>query len=121
MAAKGIFYVFALVKDLEVSKKFYGETLGWDLRTDEGNVAGFAFGSAYLVIHSGATGTPAQHRNGDMHVTVHVEDVNAEHTRLKGLGVEVTDLADWPWGERNFQFSDPDGYLWLYGQATRGA
>jgi hypothetical protein len=30
----------------------YSETLGWKLNTDEKDVAGFAFGSAYLVIHA---------------------------------------------------------------------
>ena len=48
MAIKGIFYVFALVSDMARSKKFYGETLGWKLGTDENDVAGFAFGSGYL-------------------------------------------------------------------------
>ena len=35
MAVKGIFYVFAEVSDLAHSKKFYGETLGWKLNTDD--------------------------------------------------------------------------------------
>ncbi len=52
MAIKGIFYVFALVSDMARSKKFYGEALGWKLGTDENDVAGFAFGSGYLVIHA---------------------------------------------------------------------
>ena len=42
MAATGIFYVFAFVSDLARSKRFYGETLGWTLGTDEADVAGFA-------------------------------------------------------------------------------
>jgi hypothetical protein len=37
MAIKGIFYVFAEVSDLARSKKFYGETQGWKLNTDEKN------------------------------------------------------------------------------------
>ena len=40
MTAKGIFYVFAHVSDLERSKRFYGDTLGWKLGTDEKEVAG---------------------------------------------------------------------------------
>ena len=38
MAAKGVFYVFAFVSDLARSKRFYGETLGWKLSTDEADV-----------------------------------------------------------------------------------
>lgn len=117
MAIKGIFYVFALVSDMARSKKFYGETLGWKLGTDENDVAGFAFGSGYLVIHADRNqGVP--HKPGGMHVELQVDDVDAEHERLKKLGIEVSKLEDHPWGERNFYFSDPDGYTWFYGQAT---
>jgi len=119
MTAKGIFYVFAFVSDLARSKRFYGETLGWKLGTDEADVAGFSVGSGYLVIHTDDRPAEARRYAGGMHVEVQVEDVNAEHARLEKLGVEVGDLHDQPWGERNFFFDDPDGYRWWYGQATR--
>jgi catechol 2,3-dioxygenase-like lactoylglutathione lyase family enzyme len=118
MAIKGIFYVYAEVSDLARSKKFYGETLGWKLNTDEKDVAGFAFGSAYLVIH--AAGTQSPRTGATMYVEVQVDDVNAEHARLKSLGVEIGELHDQHWGERNFSFRDPDGHTWFYGQATHG-
>lgn len=116
MAITGIFYVFAEVSDLARSKKFYSETLGWKLGTDEANVAGFAFGNAYLVIH--ASGNPAPPAGRSLYVEVQVDDVNAEHARLKDLGIKVTDLTDQHWGERNFSFADPDGHTWFYGQST---
>jgi catechol 2,3-dioxygenase-like lactoylglutathione lyase family enzyme len=116
MAIQGIFYVFANVSDLSRSKKFYGETLGWKLNTDEKEVAGFAFGGGYLVIRA-ENGSGA--RAGGMHVEVQVDEVEAEHVRLKELGVDVGELIDQPWGERNFSFRDPDGYTWSYGQPTR--
>jgi len=118
MAIKGIFYVFAEVSDLARSKKFYGQTLGWKLNTDEKDVAGFAFGNAYLVIH--ATGRQAQPTGPSLYVEVQVDDVNAEHERLKGLGVEVSNPSDQHWGERNFSFRDPDGHVWFYGQSMHG-
>ena len=90
MAAKGIFYVFVLVSDMARSKKFYGETLGWKLGTEEGNVAGFSFGNAYLVVHADKDSSPATRRAGGMHVAVLVEDANGEHARLQKLGVEVS-------------------------------
>src|SRR5262245_9648849 len=117
MAIKGIFYVSTFASDLERSKKFYGETLGWTLGTDNGHVAGFAFGAGYLVVHA-ETRPPGERRYaGGMHVEVSVDDAGAEHARLQTLGVAVTPLVDQPWGERNFSFSDPDGYTWSYGQA----
>jgi len=120
MTAKGIFYVFAYVSDLRRSKKVYGEMLGWKLGTDEEGVAGFAFGDGYLVLHSDDRAKDSRRYHGGMHVEVKVEDVDAEHARLRKLGVAVGELRDMPWGERNFFFEDPDGYTRSYGQATRG-
>jgi uncharacterized glyoxalase superfamily protein PhnB len=40
---------------------------------------------------------------------------------IQRLGVEVSELRDQAWGERNFQFVDPDGYPWLYGQTLRSS
>lgn len=116
MAIKGVFYVMAHVSDLTRSKRFYGDILGWTLSTDEAHVAGFAFGSGYLVIADDGRGDVA---GAGLHVEVQVEDVDAEHARMKRLGVAVGDLCDQPWGERNFTFTDPDGHSWAYGQATR--
>lgn len=118
MAINGIFYVFAHVSDLARSKEFYGETLGWKLSTDESDLAGFAFDSGYLVIHAEDRARPSVRYAGGMQVEVRVDDVDAEHARLRRLGVEVGELRDQPWGERNFEFTDPDGYSWSYGQPT---
>jgi catechol 2,3-dioxygenase-like lactoylglutathione lyase family enzyme len=117
MAIQGVFYVFALVSNLERSKKYYGETLGWKLGTDEKEVAGFAFGNGYLVLHGDAS--QAKNSIDRMHVAVLVDDIDAEHARLKKLGVAVGELRNQPWGQRDFEFRDPDNYLWVYGQATR--
>lgn len=119
MGTTGVFYVFALVSDLARSKKFYGETLGWKLGTDEDDVAGFGFGSGYLVIRSDDRRGDARRYAGGMHVEVQVDDVDAGHARLSQLGVQVSELHDQPWGERNFSFADPDGYTWWYGQPKR--
>jgi hypothetical protein len=51
-----------------------------------------------------------------MHVEVLVEGARAEHARLKGLGVEVSELHDQPWGKRSFSFVVPDG---ISGPAVR--
>jgi catechol 2,3-dioxygenase-like lactoylglutathione lyase family enzyme len=117
MAAKGIYYVFAFVSDLERSRKFYGETLGWKLGTNEKEVAGFSFGSGYFIIGFDNRSPEARHYGGGLHVEVQVEDVDAEYARLKNLGVAVGELCDQHWGERNFEFTDPDGYRWSYGQS----
>ncbi len=116
MALEGIFYVYAKVADLERAKEFYGETLGWKLHTDERQVAGFWFGSGYLVagLQSGPSGQ-SPHTAG-MHIAVRVRDIEAEHARLSQRGVGVSAVERRPWGERNFGFTDPDGHLWVYGE-----
>lgn len=117
MGARGIFYIFAFASDMERSKRFYKDALGWELGTDEHGVAGFSFGTGYLVLHE--DNRPAESRKfaGGLHVEVQVDDAAAERTRLKGLGVAVSELRDEPWGERSFSFADPDGYTWSYGEA----
>jgi uncharacterized glyoxalase superfamily protein PhnB len=79
-------------------------------------VAGFWFGSGYLVAGLDLDGAPGAGRAGGMHVSVRVNDIDAEHARLVQRGVDVTPIQQRPWGERNFSFKDPDGYLWEYGQ-----
>jgi catechol 2,3-dioxygenase-like lactoylglutathione lyase family enzyme len=118
--AKGIFYVFALVSDLDRSKAFYRDTIGWQLGTDENRVAGFSFGSGYLVLHADGRGGSHRHYAGGLQVDVQVEDAAAEHSRLAKLGVNVGPLTNQPWGERNFTFTDPDGYVWFVGQQMSG-
>lgn len=121
MKAKGIFYVFALVSDLDRSKKFYRDIVGWTLGTEEENVAGLSFGSGYLVLHQDNRSAGSRSYGSGMHVEVQVDNVDAEHARLSSKGVTVTALADWPWGERNFSFKDPDGYTWSVGQQIQVA
>jgi uncharacterized glyoxalase superfamily protein PhnB len=48
-----------------------------------------------------------------MTVALQVADAAAEHARLTKLRVPVSKLIDQPWGERNFTFADPGGYVWL--------
>ena len=119
MSAKGIFYIEAFVSDLARSKRFYGDTLGWKLNTDLPEVAGFFFGTGYLVIISDPRPPAGRIYAGGMQVEVQVEDVAAEHRRLKEQGIAVGDLSEKPWGERKFSFADPDGYPWSYGQPTQ--
>ena len=116
---KGIFYIEAFVSDFEKSKKFYGETLGWKLHTDLPEVAGFYLGTGYLVILPDNRPLELCQYAGGMHVEVQVEDVAAEYARLKKLGVGVSELSEKPWGECKFTFTDPDGYIWAYGQPTQ--
>lgn len=118
MAIEGIFYVYAQVADLQRAKQFYGETLGWKLHTDEQHVAGFWFGSGYLVAGLAAGAADGRAHPEGMHVAVRVSDIEKEHARLSERGVQVSPVQRRPWGERNFSFTDPDGHQWVYGEPS---
>ena len=118
MGVKGINCLSAHVSDLQRSKRFYAETLGWSIETDESDVAGLSFGQGYLVIHTDQRSADQRRYAGGMLALVEVEDATAEHARLKALGVDVSNLSEQSWGWRTFTFSDPDGYSWQYGQPT---
>jgi len=113
VSIQGVFYVSAHVSDLTRSKQFYSEKLGWKLGTNEPEVAGFHFGSGYLVLLADAAHAKFA---GGMHVAIRVSDIDAEYGRLVEAGVAVSELRRQPWGERNFSFHDPDGYEWSYGE-----
>lgn len=119
MSVKGINCLSAYVTDLERSKRFYTQTIGWKIMTEAPGVAGLAFGESYFVIHSDDRGNPDHRCGGGMHVLVNVEGVDAEHARLKALGVHVSEPVNQPWGQRTFTFWDPDGYMWVYSQPMR--
>ena len=118
MAIEGIFYIEIFVSDLKRAKQFYGEVLGWKLGTDEPGVAGFSFGSGYLVVIADPRPESERRYAGGMVVEVKVDDLAARHAALAEAGVTVGAIQTRPWGERNFSFTDPDGYLWHYGQSS---
>ena len=116
MAINGVFYVRVFVADLARAKRFYGETLGWSLGTNEPNVAGFGFGSGYLVVVKDERPLNERRYRGGMSIAVRVDDLDAQHARLRERSVAVTPILAQSWGERNFSFTDPDDYLWDYGE-----
>ena len=44
-----------------------------------------------------------------------VDNVDAEHLRLRNLGVDILSApTTWPWGARSFRFRDPDGNMLIF-------
>lgn len=115
---KGLGYVFLYVSDLERSRRFYGEVLGWKetMRVEE--VVGFQFGTMQLVLHADTRTQGKGEYGGGCWLAVEAPDVDAVHKVLAGRGVKVTPVLDQHWGERMFYFDDPDGYHWSCGCQT---
>lgn len=53
-------------------------------------------------------------------VMVNTDDIDAEHARLRGLGVAIGDIGSEPWG-RYAMFQDPDGNGWILRQPPAGS
>ena len=109
------------VRDLEQSMSFYKEALGLEVaeRFDFDD-----FTLAYLrndeseyeleLTHNHDQSEPYSHGSGYGHVAVTVEDIEAEHRRLRDAGLETRDIVDMKHDgktlARFFFMEDPDGY-----------
>ena len=103
------------VADVDRSRAFYGDTLGWPVDHDQvvsdeirfvqvtppGSACSIAFGN-------GISDMPAGSLRALQCVVTSIEEA---HVDLKGRGVEVSDIDDQPWG-RFVYFADPDGNTW---------
>lgn len=103
------------VADVDRSRAFYGETLGWPVDHDQvvseeirfvqvtppGSACSIAFGNGISDMSAGSLRA----------LQCVVTSIEEAHADLKGRGVEVSDIDDQPWGRFVF-FSDPDGNTW---------
>jgi uncharacterized glyoxalase superfamily protein PhnB len=63
-------------------------------------------------LHSESTIPAHDSGGGSVVLEFQVDDVDAEHERLVGLGVEIIQPpTTHPWGRRAMQFDDPDGNI----------
>jgi catechol 2,3-dioxygenase-like lactoylglutathione lyase family enzyme len=103
------------VASVDRAKAFYVDQLGFgteqDVRIDDdhrfvelvpaGSSCSIALTSGYADAQPGSL----------QGIQLNVDDVDAAHAYLRGRGVEVTDVQEFPWGRFCF-FSDPDGNGW---------
>lgn len=94
--------------DLDATRAFYGDVLGFEVGMDLGWVVNFVSpdNPTAQVIAMQAD------RTADVtpDMSVEVDDVDAVHARAVDAGHEVVHpLTDEPWGVRRFFVRDPDG------------
>ena len=119
------------VSSVRRSKKFYGETLGFEVIVDAApdfamvRVGGKGGGTIGLLSLRHAVGgkgkrvTPAM-RSG-VHVELSTSDLDGLYEKLKARGVEFDEPPhDEPW-ERSACARDPDGYTLEFAQGRRAA
>jgi catechol 2,3-dioxygenase-like lactoylglutathione lyase family enzyme len=106
------------VSDVDRAKDFYvkvgfnpdhDHTVGDDLRfvqlTPPGSACSIAIGSGLTDAEPGSV----------KGMQVVVDDIEVARDELRGRGVEVSDVQDFPWGRFVF-FQDPDGNAWAVQQ-----
>ena len=108
---------FVPARDYALSKRFY-QDLGFELRSDGGGIAYFAYGACSFLLQDFYAKDHAD--NFMMHLLV--QDVDAWYAQVQASGVVakygVRCLApeEQPWGMRDFVLYDPSGVLWRIGQ-----
>ena len=112
------------VKDVERSRRFYGEGLGWPVQQAQGEWVSFGMGDGspalgLLAWHSLAgdagvapegSGFPGFTLSYLVRSEERVGEVLAEAERAGGRIVKPAERP--PWGGCSGYFADPDGYLW---------
>lgn len=111
-------YAILFPADLERSVDFYRDVLGIPLRFSTGSYAEFETRGAKFALYARAElpgligreapAGPLPWPQGE--VAFFVDDPDAEHERLRRLGVTIlAPPTDRPWGERTLHLADPDG------------
>ena len=114
-----LFAICLLVEDFKKSLKFYKDTLGLKVKSQEGNqFAGFDLEGTEMAIFQkdGATAMfPKKFMGtgGGVNIGFQVKDINQACEELKSKGVEIFEgPKTTPWGQKVAYFKDPDGNIW---------
>lgn len=106
------------VRDLEASKKFYLEKLGF---AEDLSIAGWAFlsrGACKLRLGDCPNAMPmSKAPDHSWFAYLHIRDVSSLYEESVKNGVEIWHkLADKPWGMREFAVVTPDGHRIVFGE-----
>ena len=103
------------VSDVDRAKAFYTEQLGFHADHDHTVSDKIRFvqltppgSGCSIAVGKGLIDTVPGSLKG---VQLVVNDIEVAHNQLRGRGVDVSDVQDFPWGRFVF-FSDPDGNGW---------
>lgn len=110
------------VADQQRSKRFYRDTLGFDLVREEPMPMGSPGGKWIQLSPKNCATTIAlvtwfdtMRPGGLQGVMLNVTDIDKDHAELAARGLELTAIQQAPWG-RFSMFKDPDGNGWILRQ-----
>ena len=100
-------YIELQVNDIELAKKFYGETFGWTFQD---------FGPDYCAFNDGEmdggffkSGLSSSTSNGAALVVLYTEELETTQEKIVANGGKIVkEVFSFP-GGRRFQFEDPSG------------
>lgn len=112
--------VYLMVRDVDESRAFYRETLGFEVADRAERRVKLRTGECTLVLEQDFTpetlssfglSPPSDPRGEGVIVVLAVPDVDAVYDRVRADGLEVhCEPRDVDWGRRLFLLDDPDGY-----------
>jgi predicted enzyme related to lactoylglutathione lyase len=113
-----------LVENIEISKRFYSQTLGLEILHDGGSMVVFderlAILQATELLPREETEKflqPGLFGRGNVVIYLQCDDLDGCHQKLKDEGVEIIHgILTMPW-ERLFRIYDPDRYVVEIGEA----
>jgi catechol 2,3-dioxygenase-like lactoylglutathione lyase family enzyme len=106
--------IMLIVSDLEVSVRFYSETLGLQLtRHFPGDYAVFQLDCGVTFgLHVPHDGHAHRVESGGLELSFTVAHLDATVAELRAGGVQfIHPPTDMPWGAREAQLADPDGHV----------
>lgn len=112
-------YPIVMTDRLAECRRFWVDRLGFTVVFEASWILVLASGGARRLVAFMApdhpSTPPGRERFGaaGLLLTLEAEDVDAEHARLAGLGIEILHgPVDEPWGQRRFLMRDPAG-VWV--------
>jgi glyoxylase I family protein len=125
----GMHHITIRVTDMDRSKRFYSEVLGFDVQTPAEDLAFFQVGPTLIVLRLPLEGTPegdrfSEYRIGVDHLAFSVDDRNELEKLVNVLGeagVETAGIEVDPVLNKEYVcFRDPDNVQWeFYGVEPR--
>jgi uncharacterized glyoxalase superfamily protein PhnB len=106
------------VKDLKIEADYYKDKLGFDLDFTAPGWEFLSFGDFKVMLGECADEMTAEAtRNHSWYAHVIVENVDEVYSELIERGAQIlSNIADKPWGIREFSVVTPDGHRISFGQ-----
>jgi len=108
------------VSDLELSVKYYVDTLGFTIDWRYGTIIGLKYGNVLLQISAPSVGTNRK-ATGEGNVYIFCDEVDQYFHDITAKGAFIlVGLADREYGMKDFAIRDPDGNILSFGKEITG-